>query len=310
MMDSANLPSQADLNSLYGTWNPMSYMQGQQNQDLAAQFRDQAYKSNQNEITQGVLKNEQSSLMNPLLVNQQQLTNTGLDLGNQGTGIKNASAGIDLGQKQALAPQDLENKRLGLQNQLGDEQYNNLSNQISMSYLKALHSGNADEALKLKPMVEFLSGPIGEKLADRSQKRDLEELRSLTQLGVANIGAEGRMYSAGQRSAPKTSDPYAAWNKLPSSARAESIQRALVLGVNPVTHEPLSAEERSAFTSELAQATRNIDQTAANRGQTQGVTATVDNTGKVVLVPKQVPSVAGETKTPSVADMRAALKGR
>ena len=197
MMDSANLPAQADLNSLYGAWNPMSYMQGQQNQDLASQFRDQAFKSNQNEITQGALKNEQSASMNPLLLAQQGLTNTNLDLGNQGKGISNASAGIDLGTKTALAPQDLENKRLGLQNQLGDEQYNNLSNQISMSYLKALHSGNADEALKLKPMVEFLSGPIGDKLAERSQKRDLAELQRITQLGVANTQAGSAATVAG-----------------------------------------------------------------------------------------------------------------
>jgi len=266
MMDSANLPSQADLNSLYGAWNPMSYIQGQQNQDLASQFREQAYKSNQNEITQGALKNEQSSLMNPLIVNQQQLTNTGLELGNQGTGITSASKGIDLAQKTALSSQDLENKRLGLQNQLGDEQYNNLSNQISMSYLKALHSGNADEALKLKPMVEFLSGPIGEKLAERSQKRDLEELKSITQQNVANTMAGSRVEAAGARPA-KSSDPYAAWNKLPSSARAESIQRSLAIGVNPITHETLSPDERAAFEAEYRQAVANIDQAAALKFQ-------------------------------------------
>jgi hypothetical protein len=309
MMDSANLPSQADLNSLYGAWNPMSYMQGQQNQDLAAQFRDQAYQSNQNEVTQGALKNEQASLMNPLLLTQQGLTNTGLDLGNQSAGIKNASAGIDLGTKTALAPQDLENKRLGLQNQLGDEQYNALSNQISMSYLKALHSGNADEALKLKPMVEFLSGPIGEKLADRSQKRDLEELRSLTQLGVANITAEGRMNSAGQRTAPKASDPFTAFNKLNPATRAGVVKMGLESGINPVTHEPMTADDKQAFTALYQQDVAVVDQQAALRGQTQGATAAVGPDGKIAIVNKQVPSVAGN-KQPSVADMRAALKGK
>lgn len=197
MMDSANLPSQTDLNSLYGAWNPMSYMQGQQNQDLAAQFRDQAYKSNQNEITQGALKNEQSTFMNPLLVNQQQLTNTGLDLGNQGTGIKNASAGIDLGQKQALAPQDLEAKREALKVQLGDAQYNNLSNTILQSHLNNIKSGDPTKIAETAPMLEFLYGNVGNKVGDRIQARDLAELQRMTQQNVANTQAGSAVNVAG-----------------------------------------------------------------------------------------------------------------
>ena len=197
MMDSANLPSQTDLNSLYGAWNPMAYIQGQQNQDLAAQFRDQAYKANQNTVTEGALKNDQASQMNPLLVTQQGLTNTGLALGNQTKSIANASSGIDLGQKQSLAPQDLEVKRLNLQNQLGDQQYNNLSNTISMGYLKALHEGDADTVAKLKPMLEFLNGPTGGTIADRAQKRDLTELQRITQQNVANIQAGSAANVAG-----------------------------------------------------------------------------------------------------------------
>ena len=213
-MDSANLPSQTDLNGLYGAWNPMSYMQGQQNQDLAAQFRNQAFQANQNDVTRGALANDQSSQMNPLLVRQQDLTNTGLDLTNQGKGITNASAGIDLGQKQSLSPQDLEVKRADLQNRLGDEQYNNLSNTIQMSYLQALSSGKSDQVAQLQPMLEFLSGPTGSKIADRVQASRLGNARTAAGITEAGIGANasrdvgamhlgGTMYSAQQSNAAK-----------------------------------------------------------------------------------------------------------
>ena len=197
MMDSANLPSQTDLNSLYGAWNPMSYIQGQQNQDLASQFRDQAYKANQNTVTEGALKNDQASQMNPLLLAQQGLTNTGLDLGNNTKAISNASAGIDLSHKAALAPDDLEVKRTNLQNQLGDEQYNALSHTINMSLLKAMNTGDTASVAKLMPMVDFLAGPVGSKVSAAVRERQLGNKRIDAGITEAGIGANATTNAAG-----------------------------------------------------------------------------------------------------------------
>lgn len=196
-MDSANLPSQTDLNSLYGAWNPMAYIQGQQNQDLAAQFRDQAYKANQNTVTEGALKNDQASQMNPLLLAQQGLTNTGLDLTNQGTGIKNASSGIDLAQKSALAPDDLAAKREDLHNQLGDAQYTALTNQILKSHLANLQSGDPTKIAQTAPMLDFLAGPVGSKVSQAVRDRQLGNERIQAGITEAGIGANATTNAAG-----------------------------------------------------------------------------------------------------------------
>jgi hypothetical protein len=182
MMDSSNLPSQADLNSLYGAWNPMSYMQGQQNQDLAAQFRDQAYKNNQNTVTEGALKNDQAVQMNPLLLAEKGLTNTGLSLGNSGKAISNASAGIDLGQKQALAPDTLDAQREELRTRLGDAQYNNLSNTILRSHLDNIKSGDPEKIAQTEPMLAFLNGSAGKNVAERTNTRGIAELNNSARL--------------------------------------------------------------------------------------------------------------------------------
>jgi hypothetical protein len=204
MMDSANLPSQADLNSLYGAWNPMSYMQGQQNQDLASQFRDQAYKSNQNEVTQGALKNAQAVQMNPLLLAQQGLTNTGLDLGNNSKSISNASAGIDLSHKAALAPDSLDAQREELRTRLGDAQYNTLSNTILRSHLDNIKSGDPEKIAQTEPMLAFLNGSAGKNVAERTNTRGISELTNSArllenqatnrnQLEIAGINAGSRI---------------------------------------------------------------------------------------------------------------------
>ena len=75
-MEQANLPSQEGLNALYGAWNPMSYMQGHLNQDLASQFRDQAYQTNAGDLAKTQIANEQSIAMNPMLLEQQSNKNT------------------------------------------------------------------------------------------------------------------------------------------------------------------------------------------------------------------------------------------
>ena len=78
MMNSANLPTQADLTSLYGSWNPGAYMRGFENQSLADQFRQQAYAGNAQTLEEAQQKIDQSQLMNPLLIAEKKATNEGL----------------------------------------------------------------------------------------------------------------------------------------------------------------------------------------------------------------------------------------
>ncbi len=171
MLDSPNLQSPADLNSLYGDWSTLGAMQGHQNQDLASQFRDQAFQANNNSVAKGTLENQQSMLMNPLLINQQRGVNAGRD-------IANASAGIDLNQKTALAPDTLDAQREELRTRLGDAQYNNLSNTILRSHLDNIKSGDPEKIAQTEPMLAFLNGSAGKNIAERTNTRGIAELNN------------------------------------------------------------------------------------------------------------------------------------
>lgn len=202
-MDSANLPSQADLNGLYGAWNPMSYMQGQQNQDLAGQFRQQAFDANNNTVQEGQLKNQQSAAMNPLLLQSQQLGNTSTDLGNQGKQIGNQSAGLDLASKQDAFGDKQSLLHSQLAREMSDEDLTTEGNKYLQLYQKAKLAGDDDATQKYGSVLDTLVGTASAKAADRIQQRQLAELSTIskgqiaqgeqqTQRDIAGATIEGR----------------------------------------------------------------------------------------------------------------------
>ena len=287
MLDSPNLPSQADLNGLYGDWSLSGALQGHANQDLASQFRDQAFQANNNSVAKGTMENQQSALMNPLLVDQQRGANAGRD-------ITNASSGLDLASKQNVYQDKQSLLHKTLAREMSDEDLTNESNTYIQKYQKAILSGNQDEAAKYKNVLDTLVGAATAKAADRVHGRDLAELRSLTDIAVSRNTAESRVNAVEARPV-KGNDPYAAFNKLPPATRLGITQMALKGGINPITHEALTPEDRVQLEALVKQDAAVVDQIAAARGQTQGATAAVDpTTGKISIVNKQVPSVAAE----------------
>jgi len=186
MMDSPNLSSQADLNSLYGAWNPMSYMQGQQNQDLANQFRQQAFQANNNDVTRGQLQNQQSVAMNPLLLDQQRSTNTGLDLGNQGKAIGNQSSQLDLNSKQDMYGDTQKYLHTKLAREMSDEDLTTEGNKYLKLYQKAKLDNNQDDIDKYGGVLDTLVGTASAKAADRIQSRQLTELGTMSKQNIAN----------------------------------------------------------------------------------------------------------------------------
>lgn len=175
MMNSANLSSQADLNSLYGNWNPMAYLQGQRMLDLGDQFRQQAYQNNEQTIQADQLKNDQSAQMNPLLLAHQGLVNQGQDLGNQGKGISNANAGLDLSNKVSLNEDQMAADRAKLKTMYSDEQLNQISNNVLQAHMKNIQSGDVTKIQETGQLLDFLTGATGSKVADRVQQRNLKE---------------------------------------------------------------------------------------------------------------------------------------
>jgi hypothetical protein len=297
-MEQANLPTQQGLNDLYGAWNPMSYMQGQLNQDLAAQFRDQAYKGNENTIAQQAIANDQAVQMNPLLLDakRQDITRTGLL--NDGSVIENQTAGLKLDQAQQTHQEAVAAAREKLKAQMSDDQYSQLGNQILQSHMDAIKGGNPEEIQKTAMLLDLVGGKVGGAVAKTIQNRGMKELAAITAQNVANTKADATTNAAALRpsaAAKAPADPYIAWNKLPPASRVGAIQGALTSGTNPVTHQPMDDAERGAFAAQLKQDTAVIDQRTA--AQNQGVTASVDpTTNKIVIVKKETPSVGGAAK--------------
>jgi len=297
-MEQANLPSQADLNSLYGAWNPMSYMQGQQNQDLAQQFRDQAFQGNQNTLMRDAMANDQAAQMNPMLLEgkRQDITRTGLL--NDQSAIENQSAGLKLDTNQQLHQEQLAAAREELRSKLSDAQYSQLGNKILQDHMDAIRGGDPATIEKTSMLLDLVGGKVGGAVAKTIQKRNLTEGQWVSNQNIANTKADATVGAAALRpsaAAKAPTDPYIAWNKLGSDARSSRIQGALTSGMNPVTHEPMTDAEREAFKAELAQASRNLDQKSNNLNQ--GVTADIDPaTGKIRIVKKQTPSVSGVSK--------------
>jgi len=305
-MEQANLPTQQGLNDLYGAWNPMSYMQGQLNQDLAAQFRDQAYKGNENTIAQQAIANNQAVQMNPLLLDakRQDITRTGLL--NDGSVIDNQTNALKLDTAQQTHQEALAAAREKLRAQMSDDQYSQLGNQILQSHMDAIKGGNPEEIQKTSMLLDLVGGKVGGAVAKTIQNRGMKELAAITAQNVANIKGDATTQAAALRPAAAAkvpTDPYIAWNKLPPASRVGAIQGALTSGMNPVTHESMTDTDRQAFAAQLKQDTAVVDQKAAalNQGlQGRIIRDPNDPTKvKVDIQNKEAPSVgAGTTKKP------------
>ena len=189
-LDPSNLPSQTDLNSLMGAWNPMSYMQGFQNQGLADQFRQQAYADNANQIDKGTLENTQSAAMNPMLVQQQQGVNAGRDITNQ-------SAGLDLASKQGTFQDKQALLHSQIAREMSDEELTSESNRIGRAYQQALVNKDTDAIAKYGPAMDTLVGALQAKASDRLMQRQMEQQKINAGITEAGIGANATTNAAG-----------------------------------------------------------------------------------------------------------------
>lgn len=201
MLDSSNLPSQTDLNSLYGAWNPMSYMQGQQNQDIASQFRNQAFQANQNNVQEGAIKNDQATQMNPLLLDERSLLNQGQDLTNKGKGISNKVAQLGLERDQATQGDQIASAIADLKSKMTDSDFARLSTAHLMHHMQLLSDPNAtpDDIAASAQLMDYLGGPTASKVSAGVRERNLAELGVLSKAQQAAADRESQQAIAGMQ---------------------------------------------------------------------------------------------------------------
>jgi hypothetical protein len=178
-MDPSTLPSQTDLNSLMGSWNPMSYMQGFQNQDLANQFRQQSYQANANTVDKGTLENQLSAATQPSdIALKQQAVDRG-DIANQSAGLDLASKQDTYQDKQSLLHQQIARES-------SDEDLLTESNKIAAGLQQAKLKNDPDAIDKYQNAMDTVVGAMASKAADRVQARQMGELKSITDLQLEN----------------------------------------------------------------------------------------------------------------------------
>jgi hypothetical protein len=190
MLDSPNLQSPADLNSLYGDWSTLGAMQGHQNQDLAAQFRQQAYQANANDIDRTGLANTLSAATMPSDIQIKGNTANQGTIKTQQDALGLTSAQDAYGDKQSLLHKTLARE-------MSDEDLTTESNKYVKAYQQAQLSGNRAEADKYHSVLDTLVGAATAKAADRVQSRDVANNRNTTAIQEAGINSATQTNVAG-----------------------------------------------------------------------------------------------------------------
>ena len=292
MMNAANLPTQADLNSLYGAWNPGAYMRGFENQGLADQFREQSFLGNNQTLESDQQKIDQAKLMNPLLIESQRLGNEGTTLTNQGKIMTNQSSGLDLASKQDTHGERQQLLHKQLAREMSDEDLTAEGNRILKMYQKAKLDGNEADTIKYGNVLDTLVGAVASKASDRVQKRNLTEggwindqiladKRNAALLGAAEIrkpvGKTGKTWQE-------------QFNNASPDKRLGIAYMAVETGRNPYTGDDLSDEEKAAFEKAYAAAVSTVN--AGNQARAagaQGVAPTVNAQTRAIEIKDRPP---------------------
>ena len=317
-MELLHIPQQQELNSLYGSWNPMAYIQGMENQGLQGMFNQQAQTLNDQAIRKGNLENDQSEQMNPLLLAHQSLLNEGKVLTNRGSDLSNQSAQIDLDKKSYLAGQDRETAMKELKLKYSDAQIAEMSNNVLQEHLNNVSSGNIAGMRKTGPLLEFLAGATAGKVADRAQDRyrtDSTNQMHITTTGMNNRSAMERLQAEIDAGKYKKRDPasVAVWSQkfsaMNPATRLGVTWSALESGLHPFTGEQLTDEERKVFQAYHDQDQATVDAGNQSRaGGAQGVAPSVDKTGKVVIQDRAPVSAAPKGVTEGTTKSGAKFK--
>jgi hypothetical protein len=183
--------------------NPYAYGQAQQQVDLARLFQDQALQQEQNRTTKGTLENDYNRGLNPLLLQHQKLSNTGLDLRNQDQSMDNSLKQTKVNIDTATRPQQQELAVKKIANAITDEELTTWENEAN-KMLQSPDPKVQSEGLRHK---EFFRSVMAERMkqdaisqgqiaVDEAQlpgKIQVAQIGADARRDIANIGAQGKI---------------------------------------------------------------------------------------------------------------------
>jgi len=280
------LPTLETLQATYGYNDPRAYQQAQENQGLAQQFQQQNLAQEANKTQEGFLANQQSTAMNPLLVDQQRGVNTT-------RGITNQTSQLGLDRANALQFQNLAKDQ---QQAILDMKENDIK-AIEQHGRQLSYSNDPNERAQGQQIYE-----MGQTFRAAKQEQDykvaLEQEKGrqrILETGAAGanasrieqMGIDAGKYKRGTGGAGGVSFV----QKLSSMKVPEQVSATYAIlqsGVSPDTQQPLTDIEKTFFQSLYDQGARTIEAKTAAAGQ--GTKLDI-NEGKAQLVNKVPPSV-------------------
>lgn len=257
--------------------DPMAYGQSMDQLGLAKMF--QAQKQREAE-----LKNQQSAEMNPMLLQEQGLKNTGYGLDNIGKGQINEDRDMTLNARKITYPQEIRSKIEKFAIEADENQLKTIEQKIQLGYL----SGDPQRIAQAKEAEQMLKSVREAKLA---HTRKMEEVgakeagddrrnaaTNATQLEIAKLKAN----KAGNSGLTVIQQ----LGKMKVPERLGTIKAILESGINPSTQEALTDIEKVFFETMYTQdaATTDARTGAAQAGKLDMNAATGMKTNPVPSV--------------------------
>lgn len=275
----------------YSKWlgeGPGGYAMASDQMDLAKLFADQSLRQQEQKTLSDVMRNQQDEQMNPLLVEQQQLNNTG-------KGFSNTTAGVNSRNTAALEQPSLEVMRKELANKATQAELDGMYSHAQ----KMMASKNPEEVvegtrimdthkdfIKLRKQGENAANVAGIK-ADSAET--LAHLRGSYGVQMANA----RKTASGSGKAPPSYTSMLTKAKV--GERLGIVKGILDTDQDPDTGTPLSPAARSFYESMYNQDVATTNARTAAQGQ--GITLGIDDEGKTKIKNKQPPTVATPPKS-------------
>jgi hypothetical protein len=189
--------------------SPLAYNQAMAQMGLAQQFQAEKLKQTQMKSLADQMTNDQTSQMNPLLLEQRRGLNQGIGLDNTGKGIKNEDDGLTLQRNKAMQTNNLNADQRKAAIALTDDNIRQAEQHIT----EGLMSGDPARQRQALQAQQWLPVIMAErrKAADEAAKN---KATNDTHVQTAKIAAEASKYGADQRLAGasnKASSPADFW---------------------------------------------------------------------------------------------------
>lgn len=280
-----NIPTMQGLESQFGSWNPMAYIKASDYSGLADQFRNEEYKKQQNAVQEGTLKNQQSELMNPLLVNHQRAQNVELDQ-------KNSKGALQLETDIATHPDAMKLAVRKAATALDDQDIADMGTHIKKTLLDPNATQAArDQAIK---MQQYLPEIMAEQ-RKHAEAVAIEKLQGASRLAVTKQQGQNALdLNKVKRFAPRAGGGGSVvdnlWSgKMKVAERLGAVKAILETGQHPDEERELTSLERRSLQALYDQDAATTEGKLAM--QAQGVTARAGAGGNVTIVNKDKPSV-------------------